>query len=218
MADPVPRLVALLGDSILDNARYAAPEPDTASHLQSLLGPGWAVALAAQDGATMDLLPLQLQELSGRPDVTILSLGGNDAAGNLDILQPRHTTSTEILTLLENIADDFEEQYAEVLAQLRPLTQRLIVCTIYEPPLENSEQARLALVPLGILNDRIIRCATRAGVDVLDLRSICTEPGDFVQEIEPSATGARKVAEAIAAVIGDPRAGPGGRVYQVRIS
>jgi hypothetical protein len=80
MPNPAPRLLALLGDSILDNARYTRPAPDTAGHLQSLL-PEWTVELAAQDGTTIDLLPLQLAELAGRPNVIVLSLGGNDAVG-----------------------------------------------------------------------------------------------------------------------------------------
>jgi lysophospholipase L1-like esterase len=163
----------------------------------------------------MDLLPLQLPTPSGRPDVIVLSLGGNDAVGHLDILAPRPTTSIEFLTLLQNIADDFEEEYSAVLQMLRPLTDRLIVCTIYEPPLEHPEQARLAQVPLAIFNDRIIRIATRCGVDVLDLRSVCTERSDFVLEIEPSAKGARKIAGAIMVVIQEPETGPGSRVYQL---
>lgn len=209
-----PRLLALLGDSILDNARYTQPEPDTTTHLQTLLGPAWKIELHAQDGATMDLLPLQIPELSARPDVIVLSLGGNDAAGNLDILVPRPTKSTDLLTLLQNIADDFEEGYAAVLQMLRPLTERLVVCTIYEPPLENPEQARLARVPLAILNGRIVRTASSLGVDVLDLRGICTEPSDFVLEIEPSAVGAKKIASAIAAAIQEPEGGS--RVYAPR--
>jgi hypothetical protein len=71
-------------------------------------------------------------------------------------------------------------------------------------------------VPLAIFNDRIIRTAGRHGVDVLDLRSVCTEPSHFVLEIEPSAQGARKIAEAIAAVIKGPGAVPGVRIYSTR--
>lgn len=94
------------------------------------------------------------------------------------------------------------------------MTDRLVVCTIYEPPLENPELARLAQVPLAIFNDRIIRIASRLGVDVLDLRSVCTEPDDFVLEIEPSAEGARKIAGAIAEVVRKP--GSAGRLYTLR--
>jgi hypothetical protein len=178
-----------------------------------MLGVGWVVELAAQDGATMDLLAPQLETLSGLSNFTVLSLGGNDAVGHLDILVPRPSTSTQMLTLLMNIADDFEEDYARVLRMLQARSDRLIVCTIYEPPLAGPDQARLAEVPLSILNDRIIRAATKFGVDVLDLRSVCTDARDFVQEIEPSAEGARKIAAAIAGIVQAPRGGRGSRVF-----
>jgi lysophospholipase L1-like esterase len=196
-----PHHLTLLGDSIFDNARYTMPSPGTTAILQELLRPGWTVELAAQDGATTDLLSVQLGDLSRRPDVMVLSLGGNDAAMHLEILSPREVVSTELLTLLQNVAEEFEQAYRAVLESLLPLTERLIVCTIYEPPLENPEQARLALVPLAMFNDRIIRTAATLGADVLDLRSVCTAPGDFVMEIEPSAQGAQKIAAAIAGVV-----------------
>ena len=210
---PPPRLLALLGDSILDNARYTHPEPGTTGHLQSMLGAAWTVELAAQDGATIDLLPPQLELLSRRPELAILSVGGNDAIGYLDILAPRRTTTTQMLTLLENIVDDFEEAYRGALVDVMTRTERLVVCTIYEPPMANDEMARLVRVPLSLFNDRIIQVASRLGVDILDLRSVCTLPSDFVQEIEPSARGGRKIAEAIAAVVQGSGPGQASRVH-----
>jgi len=62
-------------------------------------------------------------------------------------------------------------------------------------------------VLLTVLNDHILRTAYRLGLDVLDLRAICTIPGDFTLQIQPSAVGAAKIAKAIAAVA----AGTGGR-------
>lgn len=215
MSPSPSRFLALLGDSILDNVRYTRPEPDTAGHLRAMLGGEWAVELAAQDGATMDLLPPQLETLSRRADLAILSVGGNDAIGHLDILEPRASTTTQMLTLLQNIADDFEEEYRGVLEAVQARTERLIVCTIYEPPLSHEDMARMARVPLAILNDRIIRAATRLGLDVLDLRTVCTSPSDFVQEIEPSAQGAWKIAAAIATVMKGSGPGPASRVYAI---
>jgi hypothetical protein len=69
--------------------------------------------------------------------------------------------------------------------------------------LEPAPYAKLARVPLAVLNDRIMRIAARLGLDVLDLRSICTEPSDFVLQIEPSAKGAAKIARAIAGLVDD---------------
>ncbi|HWC74349.1 MAG TPA: hypothetical protein VG454_10475, partial [Gemmatimonadales bacterium] len=58
--------------------------------------------------------------------------------------------------------------------------------------------ASRARVLLTLLNDQVLRIAARAGLDVLDLRSICTATEDFVMQIEPSAKGAAKIAHAIA--------------------
>jgi hypothetical protein len=67
----------------------------------------------------------------------------------------------------------------------------------YEPPLLDPMTARLARIPLSLMNDQILRAASDAGRDVLDLRRVCTDPTDFVREIEPSPVGARKIAAAI---------------------
>jgi hypothetical protein len=90
-----------------------------------------------------------------------------------------------------------------------------MVCTIYEPPLSNPTLARLARVPLSLLNDRIIRSATRIGADVIDLRAVCTDVADFVQEIEPSAAGARKIATAIERALQAPPGQPTSRLFAV---
>jgi hypothetical protein len=71
-------------------------------------------------------------------------------------------------------------------------------------------------VPPGVFNDRILRIAARSGLEVLEvleLRDVCTAPADFVMQIEPSALGAREIADAIAQV---PRGEPSvetGRIH-----
>jgi hypothetical protein len=195
--------VALLGDSILDNSPYTAPEPDTSECLQRGLGSRWTVDLLARDGSTMADLRFQLSHLSAATDAAVLSIGGNDAVGHIAILDEQVTNSGEVLAQLGSITDDFRARYRKVLAEVRPRVRRLIVCTIYEPPLADELTAQLARVPLTLLNDQIIQEALRAEVDVLDLRTVCTEPSDFVKQIEPSPSGARKIAAAIQAVLID---------------
>ena len=193
--------LALLGDSILDNRPYVAPEPDTAAHLQRTLGAAWVVDLLARDGSTMADLRFQIGDLRAVPDVAVLSIGGNDATDHIGILDWHPTTTTALLDRLQNIAEAFGATYQRVLESVRPKVGCLVVCTIYEPPLTDPRTAHLARVPLTLLNDRIIRVASACRVDVLDLRTVCTRPSDFVKEIEPSAEGARKIAAAIAALV-----------------
>lgn len=101
---------------------------------------------------------------------------------------------------LIRIADDFETEYEPVARAVRERAERTVLCTIYEVQLEPASYARLAKAPLGVLNDRIVRVASRLSVEVLDLRSVCTDASDFVLQIEPSAEGAQKIARAIANV------------------
>lgn len=78
--------VVLLGDSILDNRPYTAPEPDTTERLRHLLGDGWSVDLVARDGAMMLDVPRQLQQAADGSATAILSVGGNDLVEHVGLL------------------------------------------------------------------------------------------------------------------------------------
>ncbi len=117
-----------------------------------------------------------------------------------------------MLDALVEIGDRFAVGYRELIARVAQSTTRLVLCTIYEPPLYDPVAARLARVPLAVLNDRIIQIAARLRLEVLDLRAVCTEESDFVRQIEPSAKGAAKIAAAIAAVVHGDTASMGARV------
>jgi lysophospholipase L1-like esterase len=177
------RSVALLGDSILDNAPYTGPGRDTTTHLGRLLGPGWQVVRVAQDGATMADLPLQLARLDSRPDWAILSIGGNDAIAHLGLFDRSVRHATEVLEELLRIGDDFATRYRAALETVRGVADHLVLCTIYEPPLEPPPLARLARAPLALLNDWIIRIGAAHDAAILDLRSVCTDPEGIARAI-----------------------------------
>ena len=198
MAD---QTLALFGDSILDNAPYTRPEPDTTAHLERLLGKGWAVRRLATDGAVMRDVDGQLRALRDRATVAVLSVGGNDAIEHIGILEQPTANSGMVLEQLDAIAANFQQQYERVVSAVVQHADRVILCTIYEVQLEPPVFAKRVRVPLALLNDRILRTAARLGLDTLELRSICTEPADFVQQIEPSPQGAAKIAKAIAVVV-----------------
>jgi lysophospholipase L1-like esterase len=195
------RTLVLLGDSILDNAPYTGPAPDTTRHLRQQLGGDWTVERLARDGAVMSDVRFQLAQLGERADCIVLSIGGNDALEHVDLLERRASSAAQLFGALADIADRFATAYLEVAKAVAARTPRLILCTIYEPPLLDRTTARLARVPLGVLNDRIVQLASCLGLEVLDLRSVCTAASDFVQQIEPSARGAAKIAIAIAALV-----------------
>ena len=194
------KILALFGDSILDNAPYTGGHPDTTSHLQRILGEAWTVRRYARDGAVMRDIPQQLSESKERPTIGVLSVGGNDLTQHLGILDQRASNSGAVFDHLGKIVDGFEREYVRVAEQVKDKAQRTILCTIYEVQLEPAVLAQRARIPLAAVNDRIIRTAAQFGVEVLELRLVCTEPTDFVQQIEPSAHGAEKIARAVASV------------------
>ncbi len=171
------------------------------------------MSLLARDGSTMADLPAQFTGLPQRADVAVLSVGGNDAIDYVGIPEQPASSSAEVLAQLYDMAEDFASKYQRTLADLRPRVERLVLCTIYEPALRDPTTARLARVPLAILNDRIVRAGGGLGLDVIDLRAVCADPADFVQEIEPSASGARKIAGAIEAVVRNPSPHPPVRIF-----
>ena len=150
----------------------------------------------------MSDVALQLRQLGRRPDVAVLSVGGNDAVEHIDLLTRPASTSAEVLQELLAVAEGFGQRYDAVARAVAERAGRTVLCTIYEVQLEPAPFAQLARVPLALLNDRIVRTAARLGVDVLELRSVCTDPDDFVLQIEPSARGAARIARAIASVLG----------------
>lgn len=207
------KTLALLGDSILDNQLYVDPAPDTAEHLRGLLGAEWSVELLARDGATIMDVPFQLKHLPHPTTCAILSIGGNDALEHIGLLGQSVLRAADVLGPLADIGNAFRERYEPLVVGIRERVERLILCTIYEPPLVDQFTARLATVPLAILNDRIIRTAADQGLDVVELRSVFTGLEDFVQDIEPSAEGARKLALSLAGAITAPRDAAVGRIF-----
>lgn len=196
-----PGHVVLLGDSIFDNQRYTRGEPDVVTHLRSLLSSPWRATLRAVDGTTTADVQRQFSEIPTDGTHLVLSLGGNDALMNGDLLGMRVRSSAEVLRLFGERLDRFEAAYRSAVEALAHRRQSLTVCTIYNGALE-PEESRLARVALMMFNDAIIRTALGSRAAIIELRSICTDPADYANPIEPSGTGGRKIAQAIARAVG----------------
>ena len=197
--------LALVGDGILANGAHTKGAPDTATALRKLL-PAWTVSLVAAEGAGFGDVESQLPKLPAKIDVAVLSAGGNDAMRHVDLLQRPAASSGETLDELIAMSDGFAGIYERAVKSVRDRVPRLVLCTIYEPPLVGKNTANRARVLLTMLNRGVFQAAYRWGLDVLDLRAICTDPGDFTQQISPSAAGAAKIAHAIAAAVGGTEA------------
>jgi hypothetical protein len=188
--------IVLLGDSIFDNRSYTRGEPDVVGHLRSLMPPSWRATLRAVDGTTTATVSRQFSEIPNDGSHLVLSLGGNDALMNSDVLRTRLGSSAEALLLFEERLQPFEAAYCRALESLAARQVPLTVCTIYNGALESGE-ARLARVALMMFNDVILRAALEYRASVIELRKICVDPGDYANSIEPSGIGGRKIANAI---------------------
>lgn len=119
--------------------------------------------------------------------------------GFLSIRWP--STTAQALDLFGERVDAFEASYRWALEAILELGRPTTVCTIYNGNLDGNEAGRTRIA-LMMFNDVIHRVALVHSVNTLDLRLVCTEKSDFANPIEPSGSGGRKIARAIAAALG----------------
>jgi lysophospholipase L1-like esterase len=188
--------LALLGDSIFDNAAYVAGGPSLIRQVQQRSPPGWQASLFAVDGHTTADVHRQLTRLPRDATHLALSVGGNDALGAVARLETPAATVLKALDVLADIQTKFRINYRSLVATLLAQNRPLLVCTVYDaiPGLAAGLKTALAL-----FNDVILREANERGLPVLDLRLVCTEPDDYSAKspIEPSSKGGDKIATSL---------------------
>ncbi len=160
------RRVVLLGDSIFDNAAYVAGGPDVIKQVQACLPAGWEGILRAVDGHVTTEVQQQLAGLPAQ-SYLIVSVGGNDALGHIDILNQRAHSTAEVLHTLADIHDQFHANYQQMLTAVLHQGCPTALCTIYYPRFPDPVLQRLAVTALTIFNDCILHHAFAAGLPVL---------------------------------------------------
>jgi hypothetical protein len=203
--------IVLLGDSIFDNGAYTEGGPDVVSQVQELLPHGSLATLLAVDGSVTDDIPSQVQRMPSDATHLVLSVGGNDAIMNSDLLlKPLDSTATALGNLAD-VSQGFEEKYRRAVAACKKTGLPLVICTIYNGNFPDREYQRLASTALMVFNDVILRVGFEFGLTVIDLRFVCSSPEDYANPIEPSSKGGAKIARCI--VASTERSGkPGARV------
>jgi hypothetical protein len=195
--------IVLLGDSVFDNKAYVNGGPDVIAQVSQRIPDGWKASLRAVDGSIIEDVRKQTLDLPDGATHLVVSVGGNDALLNADILQQRAGSSAEVLNRLADIGGEFEYRYAEMLRTVLSLKKPAAVCTIYYPRIPEPFTQKIAVAALATFNDVIIRRAFLAGVPLIDLRLVCDEDSDYANEIEPSEKGGAKIANAIVRLIGE---------------
>ena len=193
--------IGLLGDSTLDNGAYTRGAPDVVTHLRRTLPVEWTATLYAVDGATTGDVARQTSRVAKDVSHIVLSVGGNDALMNSDLLERPVRSTAETLALFADRVRAFEQAYGRALRAVLALDRPTIVCTIYNGNLEpaRATAARVALMPF---NDAILRAAFERALAEIDLRAVCASADHYADAIEPSGEGGRRIAAAIVAALG----------------
>jgi hypothetical protein len=195
--------VVLLGDSIFDNAAYVGGGPDVIRQLRAALPPGWKATLAAVDGAVTASVPRQLPQVPRDATHLVVSVGGNDALGQVHILDDASRSIADALNRLAAIGDGFERSYRAMLVAVMARALPTALCTIYNPRYPDPRMQRLAVAGLTIFNDAIGRAAFAGGLPLVDLRLVCSEDADYANPIEPSSRGGDKIVAAIVRLLAE---------------
>ena len=189
--------IALLGDSIFDNAAYTRGEPDVVTHLRTLFPDGRRATLLAVDGSTTQDLDAQLRRVPSDVTHIAVAVGGNDALLNIDVLDVRVASTREALVVLGRRVAPFEAAYRRAIRMVAATKLPLVACTIYNGGFKG-EEAETVRAALSIFNDAILRVLFQERVDAIELRLICRDPSDYANPIEPSGSGGLKIAQALA--------------------
>lgn len=188
--------IVLLGDSIFDNGRYVRGKPSVIEQLAAELSTNGKATLLASDGDLTADVAGKLQHLPADATHLVVSAGGNDALRHTGLLRKAIENSAELLSDLATIREQFRGRYAAMLDAVLRLGKPTAVCTVYDSNFEQPEKG-LADVALCVFNDAIIRCAAAAGVPLIDLRRIFSDPADYANPIEPSEIGGAKMVKVI---------------------
>ncbi|OZG74814.1 acylhydrolase [Hahella sp. CCB-MM4] len=188
--------IALLGDSVFDNASYVDPGESVSDQLSAMVDRNSSISLLAIDGDITSDVTKQLLNLPQDVTHLFVSCGGNDALRAVEIINKSVSTVGEALEELTLIREAFKDRYREMLSSILSKAPNLTVCTVYNSVPGITERA---LTALALFNEVILQEAVSLGLPVIDLRILCNEESDYstVSPIEPSAQGSAKIAAMI---------------------
>lgn len=149
-------IVALLGDSIFDNAPYVAGGTPVIDHLSGTLPEGSMAALLARDGNRIGDIGEQLLKLPAGVTHLVISVGGNDAIDCIDVFDEPVRLVSEALTALARRRSGFQQAYEAMAQQVAALSLPTVLCTIYNPRFDEPALQDKTCTALMLFNDCII--------------------------------------------------------------
>lgn len=187
----------LLGDSVFDNKSYVKGGLSVLDHLKAHKATTDKVTLVAVDGNRINDVHKQLKRVPKTTTHLFISVGGNDALDEANIINEDAETVASVLYDLSDIAHRFEVRYKKMLKAVLKLKKPTTICTIYYPNFECPYTQKLTVAALTFFNDVIIRQAFLHKLPLIDLRLLCNNPADYANPIEPSEQGGLKIAKTI---------------------
>lgn len=175
----------LMGDSVLNNSLYVPPGKSVADFLA--LDENILVTNLAKNDAEITDVYNQLSELKN-PVTTdnrtiFLSVGGNDI---LSAIEKDSTTS------LEPIFTDYKNLVGTII-KMTPKSKLVLMDLYYPRNRENENNYKI----IQVWNSMINQYSLDNNIELFKISNLLTEPEDFTQNIEPSAIGGKKLAEAM---------------------
>ena len=211
--------IVLAGDSIFDNGSYVPGQPDVAQQLRNQLGEDSNVTLLAIDGDVTKDVHNQLTQLPEDTSHLFISVGGNDALGQLQIFTDPVSSVGEGFLKFSRVQTTFQQEYKAMLENALSLNIPTTICTIYKPcfyhpdmsrvgsyvgnGVSNTDLQNVSVTALTAFNDVILQEAVTTGIPLMDLRVMYDNVADYANQIEPSTIGGQKMVSVMESIINE---------------
>jgi len=211
--------IVLAGDSIFDNGSYVPGQPDVAQQLRNQLGEDSNVTLLAIDGDVTKDVHNQLTQLPEDTSHLFISVGGNDALGQLHIFTDPVSSVGEGFLKFSRVQTTFQQEYKAMLENALSLNIPTTICTIYKPcfyhpdmsrvgsyvgnGVSNTDLQNVSVTALTAFNDVILQEAVTTGIPLMDLRVMYDNVADYANPIEPSTIGGQKMVSVMESIINE---------------
>jgi hypothetical protein len=194
--------IVLLGDSIFDNSVYVKKNKDFFTYFKNIMPEIVLTSFLAIDGSKIKDLKKQIEKIPHGTTHAVVSIGGNDALSNIDMLNISVKNTGEALCIFNDRINNFENSYFYTIGELCKKVPNITLCTIYNGCF-SEDMSKITQTALRMFNDCIYKTANKLSLNVIDLRLICNTPQDYANAIEPSEIGGEKIAKAISQMLLD---------------
>ena len=187
-----PKLIILMGDSILDNKIYV--EKSVVDNIrENISNSKDKLICIAKDNSTIedmivDQLPRLNQEDNNKQTYIFVSVGGNDILQQIVYRDASHVESDT----LKNICDTYDNCVKQLVTKMNK--SHVVLLTVYYP---HSTYYKNYVSYIQEWNKQVKEIANKYHCRGLDVSDFMKDKTDFTYGIEPSNIGGKKIADNI---------------------